>query len=139
MPGERMKHKPKSDRQKLILANDKLFREIIHLRDRVCQKTGRKENLQVAHFWRRNLLRTRWDLLNACLLSGGTHLYWAHSHFQEFMEWWKKRIGPEAYSALELKARYAAPVKTQDLLLTNFLLKKTLKEFGDDELKPGGR
>ena len=120
--------KKTSDRKKLILENDKLFREIIHLRDRVCQKTGRNENLQVCHFYTRSNLRVRWDLMNACLLTPSAHIWWAHKNPQQFREFWIKRLGQEGFDALELKARYVAPVKTQDLLLTNFLLKKLLKE-----------
>ena len=63
--------KQKTNRQKLIKANDDLFREIIRLRDKVCQKSGRDTNLQVCHFYTRGNLRVRWDLDNACLLQGG--------------------------------------------------------------------
>lgn len=120
----------KTNRQKLILANDALFRQIIHLRDKVCQKTGKTDNLQVAHYWRRNILRTRWDLDNACLLGAGVHLFWAHSAHQDFQEWWRKRLGKKKYEALELKARYVAPVKEYDLLLIHYDLKKHLAKMG---------
>jgi len=73
----RIKKTKYSVRKKLILANDNLFRQIIRIRDRVCQKTGKTTNLQVAHFWRRNILRTRWNMDNACLLQGGDMQYQA--------------------------------------------------------------
>ena len=111
-----MRRKPKSERQKFILANDKLFREIIRARDKVCQRKGLTTNLQVAHFWRRNILRTRWDLDNACLLNAGIHKWWAHANPQDFREFWIKRLGQKKFEALELKARFVAPVKTFDLL-----------------------
>ena len=116
--------KPKTARQQLIKANDDLFRILIRARDKVCQKTGKVVNLQVAHFWRRNILRTRWDPDNACLLQGGTHLYWAHSNFQDFTVFWLKRLGQERFDRLELKARYVAPMKEFDLLLIHNDLKK---------------
>ena len=121
----------KSPRQLIIKANDDIFRTLIHARDKeTCQKTGRTGvALDVAHFWRRNLLRTRWDLDNACLLQKGTHLFWAHSHFQDFQAFWLKRLGKERYDKLELKARYAAPVKMQDLLAMNYYLKTQLKKL----------
>jgi len=116
--------KTKSLRKRLILENDKLFREIIRARDKVCQKTSKVCNLQVCHFWRRNILRTRWDLDNACLLTGGIHFYWAHSHFQDFQAFWLKRLGKDRYDKLELKARYVLPVRMEDLLFTHYELKK---------------
>lgn len=119
----------KSSRQKLILANDKIFRQIIHLRDKVCQKTGKTENLQVAHFWTRSILRTRWDLDNACLLNAGTHLFWSHKYPQDFQAFWLKRLGKKKYEALELKARYVAPVKEFDLLVIHQDLKKLLSKM----------
>jgi len=122
----RFKKTKYSARKKLILANDNLFRQIIRIRDKVCQKTGKATNLQVAHFWRRNILRTRWDMDNACLLQGGIHLYWAHSHFQDFTAFWKMRLGEKRYNALELRARYIFPVKEFDLQMINLELKELL-------------
>lgn len=121
--------KSKTNRQKLIIANDDLFRQIIRIRDKVCQKTGKTTNLQVAHFWRRNILRTRWELDNACLLTGGVHLYWAHSHFQDFTAFWIKRLGQERFYRLELKARYVAPVKEIDLMMIKENLKNLLQSL----------
>ena len=125
----------KTERQKLIKANDDLFRQIIRLRDKVCQKTGRKTNLQVCHYWTRKNLRVRWDMDNACLLQGGIHYYWAHSHFQEFREFWIKRLGKKKFEKLEIKARYVAPVKLFDLLYIHSNLKKKIQEDTDGKEK----
>lgn len=118
--------KSKTARQKLILENDKLFREIIRARDKVCQRKGFTTNLQVAHFWRRNILRTRWDMDNACLLNAGIHKWWAHANPQDFRVFWLKRLGQERFDKLELRARYAAPVKEFDLICINKNLQETL-------------
>ena len=67
--------KQKTARQLIIIDNDALFRKIINARDVICQKTGRPDRLQVAHFWSRGRLRTRWDLDNAVLLGAGVLPY----------------------------------------------------------------
>lgn len=124
------KRKPKTERQQVIKANDDLLRKIIRLRDKyTCQKTGKKTNLQVSHFWSRSNLRVRWDLDNVCLLNAGTHLYWAHKNPQAFQEFWIKRLGQKKYEALRLKALFVAPVKIFDLYYTHKILKDLLKKF----------
>jgi len=129
----RAKKKEKTERQKIIQANDDLFRKIIHLRDKVCQKSGRSENLQVAHFWTRGNLRVRWDLDNACLLQGGIHYFWAHVKPQEFREFWIKRLGQERFDKLEIKARYVAPIKLYSLYLTHSILKSEIKKMESNQ------
>lgn len=119
----------KSERQKLIAANDRLFREIIRIRDRVCQKTGKTTNLQVCHFYTRSILRVRWLGDNACLLNGGIHLFWGHKNPQEFREFWLRRLGQKKFDELELRAKYVAPVHEIDLRFINFGLTNQLEEL----------
>ena len=118
-----------SARKKLILENDRLFREIIRARDKVCQKTFKAVNLQVAHYWTRKILRTRWDLSNACLLNGGAHIHWAHVRPDQFKEFWIRRIGQREFDLLEIRARYVAPVKMEDLKMINDYLKIKIEEI----------
>ena len=118
----------KLTRQTLIKANDDLFRAIIRLRDKVCQKTFKSTNLQVAHYWTRGNLRTRWDYDNACLLNGGVHYYWAHVHPEQFREFWIKRLGQKKFDELEIKARYVAPVKEIDLVYKKQELTELLED-----------
>jgi 5-methylcytosine-specific restriction endonuclease McrA len=118
--------KPKSNRQKLIKQNDDLLRQIIRLRDKVCQRSGRRENLQVCHFFTRSNVRVRWELDNVCLLNGGVHLFWAHKNPQDFCEFWLKRLGKRRFDILNLKARFVAPVKEFDLICINERLKREL-------------
>jgi len=116
--------KEKTERQRVIKANDDLFRTIIHYRDKVCQKTGKVTNLQVAHYYSRKNLRTRWDLDNACILNGGVHSYWAHTNYEQFREFWIKRIGKDRFEMLRIRAKYVAPVKLKDLYHTYYWLKQ---------------
>jgi beta-mannanase len=125
----RILRKVKSNRQKLIKACDDLFRQIIRLRDKVCQVTGRKEKAQVAHFYTRGNLRVRWDEDNACLLNAAKHIWWAHANPEQFKEFWIKRIGERRFDVLTLKARYVAPVKEFDLICIREQLKKRLEEL----------
>lgn len=124
--------KSKTNRQKLIKANDDLFRKIIRLRDKVCQVTGKKENVQVAHFYTRGNLRMRWDLDNACLLNAGKHIWWAHTNPEQFKEFWIKRLGERRFDILNLKARYVAPVKEFNLICVHKELTEILQELAKE-------
>jgi len=127
----RFKKTKYSTRKKLILANDNLFRQIIRIRDKACQKTGKTTNLQVAHFWTRGNLRARWDLDNSCLLNAAVHIWWAHSRPEQFREFWIRRLGQKKFDELELRARYVFPVKEFDLQIIKLELKKLLSEYLD--------
>lgn len=105
----------KSERKKIIDKCDSVFREIIRLRDKVCQRTGKSTNLQVAHYFTRSNMRTRWDEANACLLNAGTHLYWAHKNHEEFRDFWIERIGQEEFERLKLRTRVRGTIYTSDL------------------------
>lgn len=119
----------KSARKILIKVNDDLFRSIIRLRDKVCQKSGRSENLQVCHFYTRSNLRVRWDYDNACLLQGGLHIFWAHKNPQAFREFWLKRLGQKKFDELEMRARHVSPIKDFDLACVGAQLQKILTEL----------
>lgn len=122
--------KNKTNRQRLIDGNDDLFREIIRIKDHgQCQKTMRRGNVQVAHFFTRRNLRVRWDEDNACLLNAGVHKNWAHVYIQQFREFWIRRLGERKFDILTLKANYVAPVKEFDLVCTHEQLKKRLEEL----------
>ena len=121
--------KPKSKRQELILANDKLFRLLILARDKCCQKTGNTERLQVHHFISRDNKRVRWEPDNGILLCSGSHKFFAHKYPEKFREWFISRLGQERFDKLILKANYVAPIKMDDLLLTHFWLKKRLAQL----------
>ena len=121
--------KPKSERQKLIKANDDLARKICHLRDKVCQATGKTENLQWCHFYTRSKLSVRWEEDNYCLLNGGTHNFWAHKYPTKFKEFWIKRIGQERFDRLTLRFNHTTSISNFALFCTNKLLQERLAEL----------
>lgn len=107
-----------SDFSVRVERNDDIAREIVRLRDKVCQKTGKSSaevNLQVAHYLSRGNYHTRWDLDNLCLLGEGTHYFWAHKKANEFREFMIGRLGSTRFNALELREKMSAgsPVDTE--------------------------
>ncbi|NQT22568.1 MAG: hypothetical protein HQ579_03915 [Candidatus Omnitrophica bacterium] len=123
------KYRQKTERQLLILENDRIFREIIRKRDVVCQKTGKARNLQVAHYFTRGNLRTRWDEDNACLMNAGAHLYWAHTEIEQFRDWWIKRLGIKRFEQLKLRAGYISSYPTHEIKAMKERLKERLSEL----------
>ncbi len=119
------------NRKELIKQNDDLFREIIRKRDKVCQRTSVGRNVDVAHFFTRQNLTTRWSGENACLLRKGIHRFWAHSKPHEFKDFWIKRIGREAFNMLEIKTRCKGHIPTCNLALIRDELKQKLEKIND--------
>jgi len=104
---------------------DKLFSQYIRLRDGgVCQRCGGKGN-QTSHFYSRAKRSLRWDDSNACLLCFGCHHYF-HAYPLEHVEFWKHRLGEEAFT--NLQARANTPQKP-DRELIKILLKKLVEEI----------
>ena len=126
---KRYKLSKRENRKTLIKNCDDLARQICHLRDKVCQRTGRSVNLQWCHFYTRGNKRVRWYEDNYCLLNGGVHNFWAHIEIQEFYEWWKERLGRKRFEILKIKANYCAPLYTSDLKIIQLALKERLKEL----------
>ena len=121
--------KRKSERQRLILDCDSLFRDIIRKRDICCQKTGKIINLHVCHFFSRSILNLRWNEMNAVLMNGGIHIFWCHKHPTEFQDWFINHIGEANFVALKLKARYVSTIYTSDLKVMKIALKMRLEEM----------
>jgi len=125
-----LKRESKSERSKLIKKCDDIFRKIIRLRDNMtCQRTGKKDNLQVAHFFTRSILSLRWDEENACLLQRGIHYYWAHVKHEEFRDFWISRIGKERFEMLKIKSRFIMTLPTYQLKNIKLALEMRLKEL----------
>jgi len=116
-------------RSNLIKDCDDLFRQIIKLRDKVCQKTGNTNNLQVCHYYTRGNLRLRWDFDNTCLLNAGVHKWWAHVHIEEFRDWWKERLGEDKFQQLIIRGRCKGSLKTHEIKAIKIWLKQKLKEL----------
>ena len=112
------KRRTKTERQVLIDGLDKLFRECLLLRDKVCQYSGKKENLQVSHYITRENKHLRWDFWNCHIINGGVHLFLFHKRPHLYKEWLIRRIGKEKVEWLEMQDRiYCKPIYTCDLLL----------------------
>ena len=113
-----IKKSRKTERQSLILELDDIVRQIVRLRDKVCQKTGRTEDLQCAHMISRKNHHLRWNMDNVVLLQKGTHCFWAHVHYNQFRDFMINRIGLEKVEWLEMQDRiHCKPIYTCDLKL----------------------
>ena len=109
--------KPKSPRKKIIDQLDDIVRDILKLRDRVCQMTGVTKNLQVCHYITRGVIACRWDLDNVILATGGINYFWMPKYRTKYRDFMIKRIGLARVEQLEWKERKPAPIYTSDLKL----------------------
>ncbi len=121
--------KKKTPRQKIILANDKLVREIVRKRDKFCQRTGKTDRLQVCHFFGRGTISTRWHLDNLILFSAGSHHFWCHQHYEEFRDFMIQRLGRKRFNALNKLHKQAKPMKMFELQEINRNLKDNLNSM----------
>ena len=101
---------------------DRLWADAVKKRDNwTCRRCGHQErrHLQAAHIHSRSRKSTRHDLANGVCLCAGCHLYWAHKHPVEFVEWVREFILPaDVYQKLRLKAnkpRQLTPVVAEQI------------------------
>ena len=100
---KRLSRKPKSSRKQLKTECDRLFSQLIRIRDGFrCQLTGSMDNPQCAHLFSRRYLATRWDPLNAWTLSQSRHMFYTHRPL-EWDEVLRERLG-DFYEPLRQKA-----------------------------------
>lgn len=123
-----------TERRQLEKELDDLFRHLIRLRDVVCQRTNKRDNLQVAHFITRTVRATRWDENNACLLNGGSHR-WAHTFKTRFRDFWVKRIGEEEVQKLEMKERSRLKITNEEKRVMKLALKKRIQELTEERIR----
>ena len=88
---------------------DRLFSRYIRLRDGgICQRCGKyvgvTQGLHCAHFHGRANRNTRWDDRNCVALCYGCHLYF-HAYPLEFTEFFKARLGEQAFEMLRARAQ----------------------------------
>ena len=109
---------------------DILFSKYIRLRDKKCQRCGRKgtgkegiAGLQNSHFFSRRKESTRFDELNCDTLCAGCHKFFTE-HRTEFEDWKQKRMSIKEYNLLELRAN--TPVK-KDRKMALIIVKELLK------------
>lgn len=106
---------------------DKLVRQILLAKYRLCERCGSRETLQVSHIVSRRFSATRTDLDNVQLLCAKDHFYFT-CWPKEFSKWITNSIGIEKYE--QLKAKAEAPTK-MDWHEELVRLQTTLKEFKD--------
>ena len=124
-----LQKKSKSERRHLIDSMDKIFRELLLRRDKVCQYTGKTENLQVSHYISRENLHLRWSFENCCIINGGIHIFTFHKRHHLYRNFMIQRIGKDKVQELERKDTiYCRPLYTYDLKLKKMELIKMLKE-----------
>ena len=121
-----LRKKSKSERKYLIDFNDKIFRELLLRRDKVCQYTGKPGNLQVSHYISRENLHLRWSFENCCIINGGIHIFTFHKRHHLYRNFMCQRIGEDKVKWLEMQdTTYCRPLYTYDLrLIKQQLLKK---------------
>lgn len=83
------------------------------------------KTLQCAHFYGRGRKATRYDEDNAFGLCGACHIYFT-SHPAEFVEWYIKEKGQQAYDLLQARTR--TPARYLDRKMIELYLKAKLKE-----------
>jgi len=119
------KRRVKTERQVLIDELDQLVRDILALRDKVCQMSGATKGLNVCHFISRAVLACRWDLDNVILATSGINNFWMPKYKTRYRDFMVKRIGLDKVIQLEWKERKPAPIYTCNLrLLRSDLLDK---------------
>ena len=104
---------------------DILFASYIKARDKYCQRCGRMNSLQTAHFIGRRNRAVRHDGENSCLLCFSCHQHF-HENPLEFVEWFKARLGDRNYDMLQ--ARASRPQKI-DRELIRLYLEQEIKNY----------
>jgi hypothetical protein len=116
--------KKKNDVQKC----DKVFSDIIRLRDGECVRCHTREQLQCSHVLPRTYYCIRCDERNAITLCFKCHFHWWHKNPFEAVEWFEEKY-PGRYQ--ELRELTWHPEKVfWDIKLME--LKKRLKEMKND-------
>ena len=73
---------------------NKLVREYVILRDKICLRCGKADRLHASHIYPRGKSpKMPFDVNNVKALCLGCHLYWWHKHPIEAKEWAEKTLG----------------------------------------------
>ena len=84
---------------------NKLVRDFVLLRDKVCLRCGKQNNLHASHIYPKGKFRKmQFDTDNVKALCLGCHLYWWHKHPIEAQEWAEKALGEERLERLKKQA-----------------------------------
>ncbi len=84
---------------------NKLVREYVVLRDKVCLRCGKSDRLHASHIYPRGKFRKmQFNVDNVKALCLGCHLYWWHKHPIEAKEWAEKTLGKARLNRLKKEA-----------------------------------
>ncbi len=83
----------------------KLLREYVILRDKMCLRCGKTNNLHASHIYPRGKYpKMQFNPDNVKALCLGCHLYWWHKHPIEAKEWAEKALGKGRLNRLKKQA-----------------------------------
>ena len=91
----------KKTRKQFKVLADKLWSEIVRSVG-LCEKCGKRINLQAAHIFSRRYSHIRHDRSNGICLCAGCH-FWAHQNPIEFAKWVIEYLGDDLIDKLEKK------------------------------------
>ena len=84
---------------------NKLVREYVILRDKVCLRCGKSDRLHASHIYPKGKYRKmQFNTDNVKALCLGCHLYWWHKHPIAAQEWAKKTLGIRRLNKLKKQA-----------------------------------
>jgi hypothetical protein len=86
---------------------DKLFSQLIRLRDTQCQRCGKGGRLECSHIYSRRHKGLRWDTRNAKALCFNCHRWW-HENPAEAGDWLQSIIGQDNADKLRLMANHVS-------------------------------
>ena len=84
---------------------NKLVREYVVLRDKVCLRCGKSDRLHASHIYPKGKFRKmQFNVDNVKALCLGCHLYWWHKHPIEAKVWAEKTLGKARLNRLKKEA-----------------------------------
>lgn len=84
---------------------NKLVREYVVLRDKVCLRCGKPDRLHASHIYPKGKYRKmQFNTDNVKALCVGCHLYWWHKHPIEAREWAEEALGIDRLDKLKKQA-----------------------------------
>jgi|WetSurMetagenome_2_1015567.scaffolds.fasta_scaffold02897_13 hypothetical protein len=133
----------KTERQKLIDENDTLFSIIVRLKDKKCNRCGKRgtqdaegreiRGLDCSHWHGRQNMIIRYDFKNADALCDGCHLYWWHGNKTETQSRneWEDRFPARAKYLNDKLKNQPMSFKADVIWLkkVNIILKEELKQL----------
>ena len=118
-----------------ILKEDKVFSQVIRLRDKKCVRCGsivrfNEKGLPIthecSHYWGRGNWNTRFDEKNADTLCFGCHMRWGGDYRDKYTEFKKKQLGLKEFRELE-KRKIIIGNKRKTLIWAYSYYKEKLK------------